>query len=408
MHKEKEIDITVDICGLKLVNPFVLSSGPPTGNGEMIRRAFEAGWAGAVTKTLTLEPQGCVNVTPFIWSVKSEDQIIGLSNIDAGSTQPIDKWVSEIKALKRDFPDRVIIASLLHTQELRQEEWRRAAEICCEAGVDALELNFACPHLLAEWGVGSAIGENPDAASKVTEWVAKAVKIPIVVKLPAFVPDIKAVCAAVKNSGAGSICSINTISALNVDIDKKLVHPNVNQKSCYSGLSGIQIKPVGLRSVAKIAECVDLPIFGIGGISTWSDAIEYIMVGASAVQICTAVMLNGYRIIDQLIEGLINYMRREQFDSLGLMTGLLLSQIVPYANLRKKPKLTSFINSQKCIKDDRCYITCRDASSGAISLRPDRTPEVDEMKCEGCALCVQVCPIPGCVELRMSPDGSKY
>jgi dihydropyrimidine dehydrogenase (NAD+) subunit PreA len=373
----------------------------------MIKRAFQYGWAGAITKTMTLDPNGCVNVTPTIWSVRHQDKIIGLSNFDSGSTQSIRKWFSEIREVKSEYPDRPVIASILHTEQLCQDEWQRAAEACFKAGVDALELNFACPHLLAEWGVGSAIGENPKAASKVTEWVTKSVEIPVIVKLPALVPDIKAVCAAVKDSGASFISTINTVNSLNVDIQNKTVHPQVNEKSAYSGLSGSQIKPIGLRSVAKVAESVDLPIFGIGGISTWSDAIEYLMVGASLVQICTGVMLKGYRIITDLIEGLTNYMIRENFSTVKEMTGFLLPQINPHAALEREPRVITHINTEKCIKDDLCYIVCRDASSGAIHLNDDRTPWVEEGKCQGCSLCLQVCPIPGCIELRRLLLGSE-
>jgi dihydropyrimidine dehydrogenase (NAD+) subunit PreA len=293
----------------------------------------------------------------------------------------------------------------MHTEQLREEDWAKAARGCLEGGVDALELNFSCPHLLAEWGVGSSIGEDPKIASMVTGWVRKIADVPIIVKLPSYVPDLMSVCQAVKKSGANAISTTNTVNCLNVDIEKKIVLPNVNGKSAYSGYSGTGIKPIGLRNVAKIAQIVDLPILGIGGISTWSDVIEYLMVGASAVQICTAVMLNGYRIVHELTDGVTNYMMKETFSTINDMVGFLLPQIVPYSNLSHESKVVSVINVNKCIKDDLCYIVCHDASNGAIQLNEERVPQVDQEKCKGCSLCQQVCPVTDCIEMRLVHQG---
>jgi dihydropyrimidine dehydrogenase (NAD+) subunit PreA len=394
------ISLEVDFAGLHFLNPFMLASAPPTTSGEMIERAFEAGWGGAVIKTLAYDVRQTQNVNPRIHSVKQDGKIVGFSNIELGSPKPVDHWAKEIARIKKNYPNNILFASLLHTEGLVQEQWVEVAKKCEDAGVDGLELNFSCSHGMAESGGGAMIGGNVDLIKRILGWLRESVKIPIMVKMPATVDDLPGKAMVAKESGANAISAINTINSLSgIDIYRFTPYPQVDGKSCYSGLSGPAIKPIGLRCVAQIAAKVEIPISGIGGITDWGDVVEYFLVGASTVQICSAVMQYGYRIIKDLKQGLNDYMEKMGFTRINDFVGLALPHIKRHNDLNRGYRLKSHFDLDTCIGCGLCAIACDDSGYQAIKLSDTRKPIVDEEKCDGCGLCSQICPILGCITL---------
>ncbi|MBW2057045.1 MAG: NAD-dependent dihydropyrimidine dehydrogenase subunit PreA [Deltaproteobacteria bacterium] len=400
----KEADLSVDFCGLKFQNPFVLSSAPPATTGEMIKRAFDAGWAGAVTKTLVREE--IVNVKPRLASLaypgspEEPKKIYALENIELVSDRPLDVWLKEIEEIRKSHPDHVIIASLMDDAS-HPEGWKEMARRVEDAGAGMIELNMSCPHGMPEKGMGSAIGQDAELAGRVTRWVTEAVKIPVMAKMTPNVTDISLPARACMENGASAISAINTVGAIiGVDLETFVPKPAVAGFSSHGGLSGRAIKPIALKAVATIREAVDLPISGIGGIATWEDAAEFLLMGASTLQLCTEVMVRGYGIIDDLKDGLSNYMEDHGFASIGGMVGLALKKVRALSDLSTEYKVVSSVDEGKCVKCDICYVSCRDAGYQAISLREDRIPVVDEEKCTGCSLCYQVCPVWDCVTMK--------
>lgn len=390
----------LDFAGVHFMNPFVLASGPPTASREMIERAFEEGWGGAVTKTLAYDIKQTQNVNPRIHSVKQAGKIIGFSNIELGSPKPIDVWLKDIMIIKRNYPQNALFASLLHTEGLVKSQWIEVAKKCKEAGVDGFELNFSCPHGMAESGGGAAIGANNDLIRKVLYWLRKVIDLPIVVKLPFMVDNLPDKAMIARESGANGISTINTINSLSgVDIYSFTPFPQVNGKSAYSGLSGPAIKSLGLRCVAQIASKVDISISGIGGIENWEDAVQYILVGASTVQVCSAVMQYGYRIIKDLRKGLQDYMERMEFESINDFVGLALANIKRHNDLSRVYRLVSSVDLDNCIGCGLCNVVCNDSGYQAIIMSDAKRPIINEEKCDGCGLCSQICPISDCIIL---------
>jgi dihydropyrimidine dehydrogenase (NAD+) subunit PreA len=393
--------LAVDFAGIQFPNPFMLSSAPPTTTPEMIGRAFEAGWGGAVIKTLAYDLDLVRNVDPRIHGVHLEGRVIGFSNIELGSNRPVDLWIEDIRRLKKQYPDNVLLASLLHTEGLVREQWIEVAGRCSEAGIDGLELNFSCSHGMAEGGGGAVVGGSPELIRRVLGWVREATEKPVFVKLPAGIENLPQKAQAAKQSGASAISAINTLNCLpGIDIYTFTPYPSVAGKGAFGGLSGTAIKPIGLRCVAQIAQQVQIPISGIGGIGTWQDAVEYFLVGASTVQVCSAVMRAGYRIVEDLSEGLLDYMEKMGFREINDFVGLALKNIVKHNLLSRDYKLVSAVNLDTCTRCGLCAIVCRDSAYQAIELDQDRVPVIDQKQCEGCGLCVQICPVPDCMRLQ--------
>jgi dihydropyrimidine dehydrogenase (NAD+) subunit PreA len=404
MRIAKEADLSVDFCGIKFQNPFILSSAPPTTTGEMIKRAFDAGWAGAITKTLIREEM--VNVKPRFASLAypgppdEPKKIYAFENIEIVTDRPFSVWLEEIEEIRKAYPDHVIIASLMDDAS-HPEGWKEMAEKVEEAGAHMIELNMSCPHGMPEHGMGSAIGQDPKLAGRVTKWVAEAVKIPVMAKMTPNVTDISEPARSCVQNGAAAISAINTVGAIiGVDLETFVPKPPVAGYSAHGGLSGRAVKPIALKAVATIAQAVDIPISGIGGVSTWEDAAEFLLIGASTLQLCTEVMVRGYGIVEDLKDGLSNYMEDHDFGSIQEMVGLGLKKLTTLSDLSKEYKVVSSIDESKCVKCDICYVSCKDAGYQAISLREDRIPIVDEEKCTGCSLCYQVCPVWDCVAMK--------
>jgi dihydropyrimidine dehydrogenase (NAD+) subunit PreA len=392
--------LEINFAGLHFMNPFLLASAPPTTSGEMIERAFEEGWGGAIIKTLAYDVGLSQNVNPRIHSVRQDGRIIGFSNIELGSSRPVEEWLKEIMRIKKRFPHQILFASLLHTEGLIQEHWVEVAKKCEEAGIDGLELNFSCPHGMAESGGGAAIAGSVESIRKILSWLKGTIHVPIMVKMPAMVDDLPHKALVAQESGANAISAINTLNSLSgVDIYRFMPYPQVNGEGCYSGLSGPAIRPIGLRCVAQIANKVDIPISGIGGITHWEDAVQYFLVGASTVQICSAVMQYGYRIIKDLKRGLQDYMEKMGFERIDHFRGLALPHIKKHNDLSRSYRLISRIQIDACIGCGLCVAACRDGGYQAIRMSEERIPSVDDEKCDGCGLCSQICPVEDCITL---------
>jgi dihydropyrimidine dehydrogenase (NAD+) subunit PreA len=387
-------DLSVDFCGLHFENPFILSAGPPTSRTEMIRKGFDAGWAGAVVKTFKTVPTP--NVSPrFARVSSSEGGIVGFVNIELSNEYRLEDELPKIRRLKRDYPDRVVLAGIMAGME--SSEWQGMARKLEEVGVDMLEMALWCPG-----GKTGTIGEDPEAVRDVVRWVKESVGIPVSVKLAPNVTDIALIAKAAEEGGADAVSATDSVPCfMGVDLERMEPLTSVRGRSAFGGYSGPAIKPIVLRHVVQIAKSTKLPISGIGGISSWRDAAEYLMVGASTLQVCTAVMFSGYRIIDDLTEGLSNYLVRKGFGSVREIVGSVLPKVVDdVGRLDLSYKVFPQIDSSLCVRCGLCYVACRDGGYQAIELDGERLPMVDEEKCAGCSLCAQVCPVWGCVEMR--------
>lgn len=402
MMKKKiseKVDLSIELCGLKLENPFTLSSGPPTANCAMIRRAFDIGWAGAVTKTLVFEPS-LVPKPTFARLQFEEKKMIGFKNFELFTERPLEDWLPEIEQTKRDYPDKIIIASI--TAESDAVKWQELARKVQEAGVDAIELNISCPNTMPGERMGATLGSDPKATGLVVKWVKEVVDVPVIAKMTPNVTDIAEIVEAAERNGADLLSGINTVQGfIGVDLETMEPKPSINGLSAFGGYSGPAVKPIALRCVAQMANATKLPIFGIGGISTWRDAVEFLMVGASALQLCTAVMFGGYRIFQGLKDGLTNYLSEKGFDSVKDIVGHILPKLTQVERLSTTPKINYEIDKDTCIRCDRCYLACRDGGYDAITLDEEGLPTIDEEKCEVCSLCQNVCPVWDCVKMKV-------
>ncbi|MDI7247473.1 MAG: NAD-dependent dihydropyrimidine dehydrogenase subunit PreA [Bacillota bacterium] len=393
-------DLSIEFCGVRFPNPFTLAAAPPTDSAEMVARAFEAGWGGAILKTTSVETEVVELAYPMMAGLDYEEKkLMGLENIDLISERHIGEVEKDVRALKKEYPDRVVGASIMGA---KKEDWQELVRRLEAAGVDFIECSFSCPHGMPERGMGSTIGQDPELTERTARWVKEAAKrVPVVIKLTPQIADITAAARAVKRSGADGVCAINTLKSLiGVDLDTFVPYPNVGGYSTFGGYSGPAIKPVALRCVAEIAKAVDIPIAAVGGISTWRDAAEFLLVGATNVQLCTAVMHHGFRIIEDLIDGLDVYLEEKGMRSVKELVGRSLPYIVEHSHLSRRHKVVAAINRETCVKDDLCYIACRDGGHQAIELDSNRLPKVDEDKCKGCGMCATVCPVYDCIQLR--------
>ena len=396
-------NLGINFCGIKSPNPFWLASSPVANTGEMVERAFAAGWGGVVWKTLGLEEKTpIVNVSPRLAGLDLEDKrLVALENIELITDRPLKENLREIEQIKKKYPDRAVIVSLMVEND--EKAWKEITEQALSTGCDGLELNFGCPHGMPEKGMGAAVGKVASNVEKVVAWVRKtAPKTPIIAKLTPNVTDMREPALAAKNGGADAVSAINTVQAIiGVDLETLTPLPNVDGKSAYGGLSGPAVKPIALRFMADLYldPRLKLPISGIGGITTWRDAAEFILMGASSLQVCTAVMHYGYRIIEDLTDGLQNFMDEKGFKDIREMVGIAAKKIGPHATLSRARRPVSKINREICTKCDLCYLGCSDGGHQAISLDQDRLPVVDEEKCVGCGLCSLICPVEGCIQL---------
>jgi dihydropyrimidine dehydrogenase (NAD+) subunit PreA len=425
-------------------NPFWLASAPPTNCGEQVMRAFDAGWGGAVWKTIG-DP--IVNVSSRYSSIDFNGQrMMGLNNIELISDRPLEVNLREISEVKKRYPQRAVVASLM--VESTREAWHRIVQQSEDAGADGLELNFGCPHGMSERGMGSAVGQVPEYTEMITAWVKEKARTPVLVKLTPNITDIRTVARAAKRGGADGLSAINTINSITgIDLDTFIPRPNVGGKSSHGGYCGPAVKPIALNMVQQVQADPEsrLPLSGIGGISDWRDAVEFLLLGSSTVQLCTAVMHFGFRIIDDLTDGLSGWMAGKGFMKVSDFQSKSLERVAEWKHLDLNYKIVARIHEEKCIGCELCYTACWDGAHqcihmdrvrrdgigrtpamrealgrSAIAVTPiakldrgrfadaggpyrtplERIPRVDESECIGCNLCSLVCPVEGCITME--------
>ena len=397
-----------EFLGIKSPNPFWLASAPPTDKEYNVRRAFNAGWGGVVWKTLGLDPH-IVNVNgPRYGAVWGADRrLLGLNNIELITDRPLGTNLTEIKAIKREFPDRAVVVSLMVPCE--EGPWRTILPMVEETGADGVELNFGCPHGMSERGMGSAVGQVPEYIEMVARWVKANTRMPVIVKLTPNITDIRFPARAARAGGADAVSLINTVSSItSVNLDTFSPEPSIDGKGSHGGYCGPAVKPIALNMVAEIArdsETPELPISGIGGITTWRDAAEFIALGSGNVQVCTAVMTYGFKIIDELVSGLELWMAEKGLSSISDFRGLAVPNVTDWQYLNLNYVTKARIDQDLCIKCGRCYAVCEDTSHQAIAIRPDRVFEVIDEECVACNMCVNVCPVDDCITMEELKPG---
>ena len=398
-------DLSINFAGIKSPNPFWLASAPPTNMGSMIERAFDAGWGGAVWKTLG-DP--IVNVSSRLASIDhGAMRMIGLNNIELITDRPLEVNLKEVYECKKKYPNNAVIVSLM--VESRREAWHEIVKRAQDTGCDGFELNFGCPHGMSERGMGSAMGQVPEYTCMVTEWVKEVSTLPVIVKLTPNVAHIVPPGRAAQKGGADAVSLINTInSVMGVDIDSMIPYPNVNGQAAHGGYCGTAVKPIALNMVSELARDAEfnIPISGIGGINTWRDAVEFMLLGAGNVQVCTAVMHYGYRIVEDMIDGLNNYLDDKGFVSVNEIIGKSVSRVTDWGHLDLNYKVVARVNNENCIKCNLCYVACEDGAHQCFDFDENRYPVVDEKECVGCNLCALVCPSPGAISMVRLDDGS--
>jgi len=389
-----------NFAGIKSPNPFWLASAPPTNSGYQVMRAFDKGWGGAVWKTLGVP---IINTSSRYGAVNYRDKrMIGFNNIELISDRPLADNLRDIEEVKKYFPEHTVIGSLMVETK---EQWHQIIRDVENAGVDGIELNFGCPHGMCERGMGSAVGQEPKVLTQIVSWVMEAVKVPVIVKLTPNVSHIELPAIAAKRGGANAVSLINTIqSIVGVDIDIFVPYPIVDGKSTNGGYCGPAVKPIAMNMVKNVAKIpgYNLPISGIGGIENWRDAVEFILLGAANVQICTAVMHYGFGIIREILAGFEQYMTDKNFNTVDEMIGKALPNILNWEELNLNYKVIAEIEESKCIGCQLCYIACEDGAHQAIGLpeSPDsRIPHIIEENCVGCNLCSIVCPVENCITM---------
>ncbi|SHH66899.1 NAD-dependent dihydropyrimidine dehydrogenase subunit PreA [Marivita hallyeonensis] len=396
-------DLMTDFVGIKSPNPFWLASAPPTDKEYNVRRAFEAGWGGVVWKTLGEAGPPVVNVNGprygAIWG--ADRRLLGLNNIELITDRPLEVNLQEIKAVKRDYPDRAMIVSLMVPCE--EEAWKAILPLVEETGADGVELNFGCPHGMSERGMGSAVGQVPDYITMVTRWVKQNTRMPCIVKLTPNITDIRKPAMAALEGGADAVSLINTINSItSVDLDLFAPEPTIDGKGAHGGYCGPAVKPIALNMVAEIArspEMAHLPISGIGGVTTWKDAAEFMALGAGNVQVCTAAMTYGFKIVQEMISGLSEYMDEKGFASTAELVGRAVPNISDWQHLNLNYVTKARIDQDLCISCGRCYAACEDTSHQAIAMSEDRVFTVKDDECVACNLCVNVCPVEDCITM---------
>lgn len=398
-------DLTSNFAGIESPNPFWLASAPPTNMGSMVERAFDAGWGGAVWKTLG-EP--IVNVSSRLGGLDNgTNRLIGLNNIELITDRPLEVNLKEIYECKKKYPNHAVIVSLM--VESKREAWHEIVKKAQDTGADGFELNFGCPHGMSERGMGSAMGQVPEYTCMVTEWVKEVSELPVIVKLTPNITNINYPAEAAVKGGADALSLINTInSVIGVDIDTMIPHPNVNGMAAHGGYCGPAVKPIALNMVSELTRNaeVGIPISGIGGISDWRDATEFLLLGATNVQVCTAVMHYGYRIVEDMIDGLNNYLDEKGFESVNDIIGKSTQKVTDWGQLDLNYEVVARVNNENCVKCNLCYVACEDGAHQCFSFDDEKYPVVDKEECVGCNLCALVCPAPGAIEMVRLDDGS--
>jgi dihydropyrimidine dehydrogenase (NAD+) subunit PreA len=406
-------DLRTDFVGIKSPNPFWLASAPPTDKEYNVVRAFKAGWGGVVWKTLGEDPP-IVNVASRYGALHhGDDKMIGFNNIELITDRPLDVNLREIKQVKRDWPDRAVVVSLMVPCE--ELPWARILKQVEETEADGVELNFGCPHGMSERGMGSAVGQVPDYVEMVARWCKAHTRMPVLVKLTPNVTSILGPARAAKAGNADGVSLINTINSItSIDLDLMAPTPTVDGKGTHGGYCGPAVKPIALHMVAEIArdrQTRGMPISAIGGIADWRDAAEFIALGAGTVQVCTAAMHYGFKIVDDMIDGLGNWMDEKGYGGIDDFRGKAVANVTDWQFLNMNYKIVARIDQDLCITCGLCHIACEDTSHQSIAaarIDGQRQYRVIDEECVGCNLCLHVCPVPNCISMVEVDTGKPY
>jgi len=406
-------DLRTDFVGIKSPNPFWLASAPPTDKEYNVVRAFKAGWGGVVWKTLGEDPPIINTASRYGALHYGDDRMIGFNNIELITDRPLAVNLREIKRVKRDWPDRALVVSLMVPCE--EQPWARILKQVEETEADGVELNFGCPHGMSERGMGSAVGQVPEYVAMVARWCKAHTRMPVLVKLTPNVANILGPARAAKEGGADGVSLINTINSItSIDLDRMAPTPTVDGKGTHGGYCGPAVKPIALHMVAEIArdaETHGLPISAIGGIATWRDAAEFIALGAGSVQVCTAAMHFGFKIVDDMIDGLKNWMDGKGYARIEDFRGKAVPNVTDWQFLNMNYKIVARIDQDLCIKCGLCHIACEDTSHQSIAaekVKGQRRYRVIDEECVGCNLCQHVCPVPNCISMVEVDTGKPY
>jgi dihydropyrimidine dehydrogenase (NAD+) subunit PreA len=399
-------NLTTNFLGIKSPNPFWLASAPPTDKEYNVERAYKAGWGGVVWKTLGEEGPPVVNVNGprygAIWG--ADRRLLGLNNIELITDRPLQTNLREMKAVKKRWPDRALIASLMVPCD--EDSWKNILAVVEETECDGVELNFGCPHGMSERGMGSAVGQVPEYIEMVARWCKAHTRMPVIVKLTPNITDIRKPARAAKQGGADAVSLINTINSItSVNLDTFSPEPSIDGRGSHGGYCGPAVKPIALSMVSEIARDKDtqgMPISGIGGITTWRDAAEYIALSCGTVQVCTAAMTYGFKIVQEMADGLSQWMDDKGYSSIEDFRGMAVPNVTDWQYLNLNYVTKAHIDQEACIKCGRCYAACEDTSHQAIMSMKDgvRHFEVMDDECVGCNLCVNVCPVENCITMQ--------
>jgi dihydroorotate dehydrogenase subfamily 1 len=360
------VDLGIVVNGMKFENPFMLGSGPPGTNARVIAKSFDLGWGGVVIKTISLDASKVVNTAPRYGKLRSREtnEVVGFENIELISDRPFDTWLGELRQLKKSYPNKILIASIM--EEYRREAWHEIVRRTQETGVDGFELNLSCPHGLPERKMGMAMGEDPSLVEEVCGWVKEVATIPVWAKMTPNVGDVTAPAKAAMRGGAVGISAINTIlSIIGVDLATLRPMPTVEGYAVPGGYSGQAVRPIALRQIMEIARALPgVPISGMGGIETGADAAQFLLLGSHTVQVCTGAMLRGYEIIAELKDDLAKFMTDHGLSSVSEIVGKSLPYFTTHADL---------VARQKVAKAERAGLSNRDSETwqGAIKKETD-------------------------------------
>ena len=388
-------DLSITFMGVRFPNPFCLSSSPVGNCYDMCAKAYESGWGGVVFKTIGPKHYLIDEVSPrFDALTKEGEPFVGFKNMEQIAEHSLEENLADLRRLKANYPNKVLIASIMGSNE---EDWETLARLVTEAGADMLELNFSCPQMTSH-AMGSDVGSNPDLCRAYCAAVRRGTHLPFMAKMTPNILDMCSPAIASIEGGANGISAINTVkSILGLDLDRKVGLPIIDGKSSISGYSGKAVKPIALRFIQQMRDnpaLKDVEISGIGGIETWQDAAEFILLGAKTLQVTTAIMQYGYRIIEDLCEGLSFYMEEQGVDALEELVGLANKNMIPAENLNRDYVVYPNIDESRCVGCGRCVISCYDGAHQAMEWdESSRRPHCNHDKCVGCLLCGLVCPV---------------
>lgn len=403
-------DLSIDFLGIHCENPFFLSSSPVGSNYEMVAKCFAEGWAGVYFKTIGFFiPDEC---SPRFDIVNKESTPwIGFKNMEQISDKPLEKNLAAMARLKKDFPSKVIVASIMGENE---QEWEDLARLVTEAGADLIECNFSCPQMTSH-AMGSDVGANPELVKKYSAAVVRGTHLPVIAKMTPNITTMIPPALAAIEGGALGLATINTVKSItNINFDHMTAMPVVNGKSSVSGYSGAAVKPIALRFCAELKQhekLKEIPLSGMGGIETWRDAVEFLLLGCTNLQVTTSIMQYGYRVIEDLCNGLEHFMDARGYNRLTDFIGMALDNIVPAEEIQRDFQIIPDINYDKCIGCGRCYLSCFDAAHQAIDWEKDARKPLINDKCVGCHLCINVCPVTDCMtpgEVKFKENRSSY